>query len=132
MGFINAALDDVQEDKAVPEGEYDLRITDVKEGKTKKGQDMVTCMVKIEGSEGEGAQPIFVNLLFNSDNPQAARLQALDVKRFLAAFNIPHDSRGFNTEDLQGATANCFVAQEEDQQGNIRNVLKPPRLRDDD
>jgi hypothetical protein len=61
VGFINAALDDVQEDKAVPEGEYDLRITDVKEGKSRKGQDMVTVMIKIEGREGEGAQPIFAN-----------------------------------------------------------------------
>jgi hypothetical protein len=130
MPFINAAMDDVREDKPVEEGEYDLRITSVKEKESKKGQPMLEVMLKIEGREGEGASPIWHYLLFNSPDQAAARMQALDLKRFLTLFNVPVDPNGFNSDDLVGATASCMVIQEEDDRGNIRNALRLPRLQD--
>lgn len=115
MPFINANIKDAQEDKVVPEGNYDLVITSVQEKDSKNGEPMLACLIKIEGEEGQSAKPIFHYIMLPSDKgaepdakyPNTRRLR--DMRRFLEVFEVPWDESGFDTDDLQGARGNCLV-----------------------
>jgi hypothetical protein len=131
MPFISVPLDDVKEPKAVPEGEYDLRIIDAEDTESKKGNPMTVVRIAIEG---EDAMPIRHYITYPDDNlpREQVQMRLLDLKRFLTCFGIPFDPSGFNSEDLAGATGRCMVIQEEanDESGNIYNRLRLPRLKE--
>ena len=129
MGFISLPLEDVKEPEVVPDGNYDLRIIKAEDGRSKAGNDMTSIMIKVEDDRYPDAQVIRHWLTYpDEDTPKDQRyLRLLDIKRFLLAFGIPYE-KGFESEDLVGATGKCLVYQEEGDDGNIYNRLRLPRL----
>lgn len=128
MAFIKAKLDDVHESQPVPEGEYSLRITRAEQRDSKKGQPMIEVRLKIEDKDYPNASLIY-HYLLSPDGCEAdvAYLRKLEWKRFCATFDLPLNC---DADDMPGQTGECFVTQEEDDNGVPRNRLRLPRLRD--
>ncbi len=127
MPFIKESLSDVQEARPAPEGEYDLRILKATQGESKKGNDMITCLIGF--ADGTDAPPFGHWLLgwdSKTDDEEVMRRKR-EIKRFCAVFDIPED---FDAEDLKGETGRCFVVLDEGDDEVIRNRLKLPRLKD--
>ena len=125
MPFIEAAIKDAKESVAVPEGEYDLRIVGVYDQVEENG--FVICNVAIESGDHPNAALIryFLNVPQNDDEPQKTSFKLLMMKRFLSAFEVPFEDTGFNTDDLEGATATLGLKQrsvDKDKQGNTLSV----------
>lgn len=119
MPFINAALGDAQEASAVPEGNYHLRIMKKEDTKTagkggKPVRDMTKVYIRIEDPNYPNASMITQYLVYplSTDEPDTKNLMNLNVRRFLAVFEIPWEAAGFNTDDLPGAEADCLLSQE--------------------
>ena len=128
MAFIKEAMTDVNEPKAAPEGEYDLRIVKAKEQDAKSGRAMVVATIVIETPEADA--PPFMHYLLaphETDDEDQVRNRLLEVKRFCALFDVPED---FDAPDLVGKTAVGYLKQETGDDGVVRNRLVPPRLRD--
>lgn len=132
MPFIKVPLDDAKEQEAVPEGEYDLRIVKAEDGESKKGNPMTTVMIAIENSGIPNPNIVRHWLTYPDDNTPADQrnMRLLDIKRFLTAFGVPTEDGGFNSDDLPGQTARCFLSQEEGDDGQIYNRLRLPRLKE--
>lgn len=131
MGFIAVQLDNVREPEVVPEGEYDLRIVKKEDTKSKKGNPMTVCYIRIE--DASTPNPAIVTHYLTpptSDTPpDQVQMRSLDIKRFVTLFGIGYDERGFDTDDLVGAVARGTLVQEEGDDGVIRNRIKLPRLK---
>lgn len=132
MPFITTPIDDAKEPEAAPEGEYDLRIVKSEDGESKKGNAMTTVFIRIEDAAIPNAAPIRHWLTYpDSQTPADQRqMRLLDIKRFLTVFGIPFEAKGFNTDDLAGATGRCYIYQEEGDDGNVYNRLRLPRLKE--
>jgi hypothetical protein len=129
MPIIEVPLGDSYEDAPVPEGEYDLRIQDVKDGRNKKdtaNQSMV--MIKVDDGEYPNAATIFHYLTYpgEGDTEEQVRGKMRNLTRFLKLFSVAYEKKGFNSEDLPGCTARATLTQEE-YEGNITNRLRLPR-----
>lgn len=128
MAFIKENLDDVQEGKPAPEGEYDLRIVKAEATESKKGRDMVKLVIAFD--DGTDALPFAHYLMAwdDSDGEDQIKMRKLEIKRFCAAFDAPED---FDAEDLVGKTAQrVMVMQEVGQDDVTRNRMRLPRLKD--
>lgn len=131
MAFISAKLDDtVAEPKAVPEGEYALRIMKAERSKSKNGNDMTVVVIRVE--DDPNAALIYHYILdVTKDMPADQKaMRALELKRFLQTFGVPFQIDGYDPEDLPGATANVMLVQEEGDDGVVRNRLRLPRLKE--
>lgn len=132
MPFISVPIDDAKEMEAVPEGEYDLRIIKAEDGESKKGNPMTTVMLRIENAGIPNPAPVrhwITHVTADTPEDQKA-MRLLDTARFLQCFGIPHESHGFNSDDLEGATGTCMLTQEENEEnGEVYNRLRLPRLR---
>lgn len=133
MPFVKLALDDVKEPEPVPEGVYDLRIVKTQDTESKKGNPMTVITIRIEDAGIKNPSPIVHYMTYpDADLPEEQKnFRLLDIKRFLSVFGIPFDPHGFDTDGLQGATANkAMVVQEEGDDKIIRNRIRLPRLRE--
>ncbi len=132
MPFIHMGenLDDLQEDQPVPEGVYDLMIVtkgDMK--KSESGRTMIPLGIRIEDPDYPDAALVWHNLVFPLDDepePRTKKLLLLNIKRFLACFNISWGEEGFDDEELDGAKGKCALVQSE-WQGQPRNELRLPK-----
>lgn len=135
MPFISVALNDAKEPEAVPEGPYDLRIVKHSDEPSKKsGNPMTTVYIKIEDAAYPNASLVRHWLVPPAnDTPADQRMmRTLDIKRFLTAFGVPMQGEGFDSDDLDGATASqIMLTQEEDEEsGNVYNRIRLPRLKE--
>lgn len=143
MPFITAALGDAKESSPVPEGVYPLRIvkhevTKTKGDSGKSVRDMVVVDIRVEDPNYPNASLVreyLVHALAN-DTPEVRNLMNLQIRRVLEVFGIPYEDGGYNTDDLQGATGECLLRQEQIQPTDGRpaytvNRLEPPRLKDE-
>lgn len=119
-------IDDVQEDKPVPEGEYTLVITDVKEKNNEDGSlKNLLVICEIQGHDGAA------NVLHNISMPQPAddaekvTNKMKFIKRFISLFNIKTDGGKLNLQNFPGAKAKAMLTLEE-YQGNVSNKIKLP------
>lgn len=111
MSFIEMeGIDDVKEAEIQPEGEYNLVITSVTEGRNKdNNRDMIKC--RLEFADYPEAQSILhqIALPNEEDDKDKRKFMLLMLKRFLAVFGVQMEGGGFEVEDLQGATGICKV-----------------------
>jgi hypothetical protein len=129
MSFIDlpiADMDEIQEDKPVPEGEYNLVISDAKEKADESGAlkgIMVIC--EIQGMEG--ASNVFhnISLPLPGDASDKINNKLKFIKRFVQHFKIAVKGNQLNIQDFLGKTAKCMLTQEE-YNGNISNKIKLP------
>ena len=132
MSFLQVeGLGDDYEDEAVPEGSYNLRIVDTREGRNKADTcDQLTVLISVDDDEFPNSKTIFHYLTFpgEADDDNVKRNKMRNVTRFLKLFDVPYEKDGINSEDMVGNTADCVLTQEE-YEGNISNRLRLPSTR---
>lgn len=134
MPLINASdLGEDLEDKAVPEGEYELRVVKAEYKETKSGENhMIALAARVEGQDGEGISLVNHYIVMPKDGDVAAttRMRMRDLKRFLVAFGVDTKD-GFDpetqTEELVGLTGKVRLVQEE-YEGNVSNKIRLPKV----
>jgi len=129
MSFIEIeGLGDDYEDKPVPEGEYEVRVEDIKEQTAKDGKSVqIMCMIKVQHPDFPDSATIFHYLTFpnDDDDTEKRRTKMRMNGRFLKAFGVKFEKKGFNGEDIIGCTAMLGLKQEE-YEGSVRNSLMLP------
>ena len=132
MSFLQVeGLGDDYEDEAVPEGSYNLRIVDTREGRNKADTcDQLTVLISVDDDEFPNSKTIFHYLTFpgEADDDNVRRNKMRNVTRFLKLFDVPYEKNGINSEDMVGNTADCVLPHEE-YEGNISNRLRLPSTR---
>jgi hypothetical protein len=134
MPFINVgkSLDDVPEESAVPEGDYDLSIVSVGEPYTsEKGRTVIKVNLRVDDPDYPDAKLVLHAMAFPNENdwnnePRTAKLMLRNVKRFLKVFGVNWDDAGFDSEELLGATGRCRLIQDI-YEGETNNKLQLPR-----
>lgn len=113
MPFIEMALGDVGEQYAAPSGTYDLVVLKAEEAasraaKEEHGDDaepnMLVVTIGIQSDEHPDAAPFRAWFTY-PDGGDYDDMRIREIKRFLYWFNVPMEGNGFNTEDIEGATA---------------------------
>ena len=129
MSFIElpiSDMDDIQESQPVPEGEYNLVISEAKEKQNESGElkgIMVIC--EIQGMEN--ASNVFhnISLPLPGDESDKINNKLKFIKRFVQHFKIPVKGNQLNVQDFLGKTARCMLTQEE-YNGSVSNKIKLP------
>lgn len=137
MSFIElgANLAEVQEQKPVESGNYDIVVAYVDEGTSKKGSPMITVGHEIVDHPDAAMVYTYLTLPTEDDEPKARNFKLLQIKRYAALMGLDIDE-GFNTEDLYGLSANCYIKKEEIEQEDegapvaFRNNMVVPKLQD--
>ena len=134
MPFIELGLGDIKEARSVPADTYALQIENIFEKRNEeKNRDSIMVVINVMNPPAgiENPAPIFHYLSFpnSDDDKRNIDFFMLNLKRFLTVFNIPFEANGFDTEDLPGATGECYV-EEEEFEGSLKNVLRLPPLED--
>lgn len=129
MSFIDLPItdmDEIQEDKPVPEGEYNLVISDAKE-KTDESGALKGIMVICEIQGMDGACNVFhnISLPLPGDTSDKINNKLKFIKRFVQLFKIPVKGNQLNIQDFLGKTAKCMLNQGE-YNGTISNKIKLP------
>lgn len=129
MGFISVPLDDVQESKPAPEGEYTLKILKAVSGKSKAGTKMATITIGFNDPEAGDAPPFMHWLRDPGDieDDSQRQMAAIEAKRFAQVFDLQDD---WEVDDLPGEEGTCMVMQEEGDDRITRNRLRLPRLKE--
>lgn len=131
MPLVKAPLEDDFESQPVPEGNYDLRIQSAEDKDSAAGNAMTAIMITIEDPDHPNATPIFFFLNYPPKEHEYYDLMWQQNKRFLTVFDVPYDKSGFNTDDLDGATGNCFVEHNMVEYNGVeapKNELRLPRV----
>jgi hypothetical protein len=139
MTFVPVNFDDAQEAKPAQPGVYEMQITAAEETVTgEKSKNPGSPQLKV--TLGFADQPNTPNITQYLSLPYAGdengAFKTLLLKRFLVHFKIPFDSQGLDTErvcmEAIGCSARTEVTlTEPDENGNVYNRLKVPRLRDE-
>lgn len=129
MSFIDLPindLDEIQEDKPVPEGEYNLVISDAKEKQNEAGElKGILVICEIQGMDGAANVLHNISLPLPGDDESKVKNKLLFLKRFVQKFNIPLKNGQLNIQEFLGKTAKVMLVQE-DYQGTISNKMKLP------
>lgn len=127
MGFITESLEDVHEPIAAPEGDYDVRIIKAERKESKKGRDMIALLLKIDGYDAQPFNHFLLSWNSMDDDEDQIRMRKLEIKRFVAAFDLPDD---FDAEDCVGQTASVYLTQEVGDDDVVRNRMRLPRIKE--
>lgn len=132
MSFIELPItdmDDIQEDKPVPEGEYNLVISDAKEKQAEDGTlKGILVICEIQGMEGASNVLHNISLPLPGDEPTKVENKLKFIKRFIQLFKIPVKGNQLNIQEFLGKTAKAMLTQEE-YNGNISNKIKLPNAK---
>src|SRR6266480_4321232 len=130
MPVIETNLGDVKEPKPVPRGRYALTIAEAEHNEEK---NYVRVSIGIDEHLDSPNITHILSLDKPDNDPSKEEFKKLMRKRFLVAFDIPHDDSGFNTDDFAGAKAELEVtltSADDDEQGRTFNRLVLPKLPD--
>lgn len=121
MSILDVNLEDVQELRSVPEGEYRLVIEKMEVRSSAKGQEMLVVRYSVEGDVN--AKNIFDYLILPGQYDDAARNQAAGrkIKRMCQAFNLPLSD--IDMEDAVGSQG-WVILSVEDYEGEDSNKIK--------
>ncbi len=132
MPVIQTDLSDVHEPKPVPRAVYALTISEAEIVEEKH-------LVRISIGIDEHLDAPNINhtlwLARDTDEDWQTKSNALNTKRFLVAFGIPHDDTEYNTDDFAGCRGECEVSlsdPDKDPQGRVWNRLILPPLADEE
>lgn len=125
MSFINLGKDinEVKDPETVPEGMYDLAVTKVMEKKNDHG-DLTGLNIIIDVVGYVEAQDVFhhLSLPVDGDDEEKVNFKLRFLKKFLEAFDIPFDKKGFDMASLMGAQGKCKLGLNE-YQGQVSNKI---------
>ena len=132
MPRIEVNLKDVHEPKPVPGGKrYALTVS---EAEFRDEKNDIRVSIGIDDHLDSPNVSHYISLPKAEDDEGMAAFKARMLKRFLVAFNIPHDEDGFEIEDFAGAQAEVeLVLSDADKDtGAVYNRLRLPRLVDEE
>lgn len=140
MAFLAINLDETVEQKAAPKGSYELQITGAQNtttGENSKHPGAPMIKATLGFTDLDVNAPVvthYITLPYEGDDNATFKL--LMLKRFLSAFGIPYSKEGIDTEalafDMIGKTGTIEVdLTEPNENGDVFNRLKIPRLRDE-
>lgn len=114
MSFIDLPFDPEEIDKLVPEGQYELVVTDVKENKDDSGNLKGLLVIhEIQGHD-EAANVLHnVSLPLPGDDETKVKNKIRFIKRYLNLFNIPSDGGRLDPVKFLGKRATCNIVIEE-------------------
>jgi len=124
MSFIDLGIDPNEVDKLVPEGSYELVVSDLKESKIDDGT--LKGLLVIHEIQGH---PEAANVLHNisfplpGDDDEKKLNKIRFMKRYLQLFNIPCAGGRLDPMDFIGKRAECFLVIE-DYEGMESNKIK--------
>lgn len=121
--FVNIeGLDEAQELKSVPAGEYQVRVTDAK---IKTGEKGTYLMLVMDLPNEPLSKNINHVMMFPTpaDDPKRANNRKLAIRNALQACGIPYTG-GFNAADLIGSTPWALLTEEEDNEYGKQNRVK--------
>jgi hypothetical protein len=121
MALFNNPFDEPTEDKIMPEGEYNLKVTSVNTKTADTGREYL--LVTFANIDEPDAETIFhrVNGLMPDDEPQTRKVLSNMAHEFFAYFGLDPNSGG--SAELIGRDCAALVVQTE-WQGRIRNEIK--------
>jgi len=132
MARIEVNLQDVKEPKPVPGGKrYALTIA---EAEFREEKNDIRISIGIDDHLDAPNVSHYCSLPKAEDEEGKAAFKARMLKRFLVAFNIPHDGDGFEVEDFPGAQAEIELGMSDPDKetGAVYNRLRLPRLQDEE
>lgn len=138
--FFSVNLNDTQEQKPAPKGQYELQITScqlTETGEKSKNPGKPMWKIGLGFTDLELNAPNithYVTLPYEGD--ENINLKLIGLKRFLVAFDIPYGDDGLDFDDLAyamvGKTAVVGVDQSDpNENGDIYNRIIVPRLREE-
>lgn len=124
MSFITVAIGEAVEKEAMPEGPYNLVVTEAVPYKNdNSGKDSIKCSIGFADHPEAKNIMHFIALPHESDDAEKMNNKLLSLKKFLEKFNVPFEESGFNVEDINGATAYVFVDVENDPEYGNQNGI---------
>ena len=124
MAFIEVAISEAVAKEAMPEGSYNLVITDAQPyHNDNSGKDSIQCSIGFEDHVEASNITHFIALPHESDDAEKRNNKLLGLRKFLEKFSVAFEETGFNVEDLNGARAFMFVKQEVDDEYGPQNEI---------
>lgn len=132
MPFIEIPLGDAVAKSLAEEGTHLVRIKGHKIVKSKDPNktDQMNTNILLEFPERPNTKTMFHTLpgidsteIGNEEAEDTVNNKLLMTRAFLDAFDIEYTEEGYNSEDLNGAEAECRIGIEEGDDGRMRNRL---------
>lgn len=124
MGFIDGMnFDDVVEPTARPEGEYELRIVEIKQDTNKNGEPYILPRFEMVGEVGAKSVGRYMALPIATMDAEKLNKTKLALKRFFDALGVDA-SQGIDLDSLVGETVWAMLGLEEDEEYGEQNFIK--------
>jgi len=124
MGFLEGLdFDDVIEPKAVPEGEYELRVIEVTQNVNKNNEPYIMPRFEIASEPTAKEVSKYMALPINSMDEKRMNRTKLNLKRFFDAMGVDI-SGGVDLDALKGETVWAILGLEEDDEYGEQNFIK--------
>ncbi len=126
MSFIDipaSRVEEAQEPKAVPEGEYELSVLRAEVKDTRTGGKMISLAFKIEGEPLAQVVPDWLHLPDDNDDPNAENRKLLRIKQFCQAFDYDY-ANGIDTDELVGQTGKAILGLKEHETYGEQNSIR--------
>ena len=122
-------IEDIEEQKALPAGQYLVRVTDAVMMNSKAGNPMLRIITEFPDEPSGSDVWHYINMPVKDTPEDQARMRLLELKRILTAFDCDFGPKGFEPTGLIGQECELYVSVEQDQNGIDRNRLNAPTLK---
>lgn len=106
MSFLELNLNEAKQFDTLPEGEYEVEVTDVERGTNKEsGKSYVKMTLEPVGYDNVWDINYFLNIPHSSDKDKTKAVKLNRIKEAVEHFSVEYSEDGFNIEDFQGKRA---------------------------
>ena len=121
-------IEDIEEQKALPAGQYLVRISNAELMNSKKGIPMLRIIAEFPDEPSGSDVWHYINMPVEDTPEDQARMRLLELKRTLVAFSCEYGPKGFDPAGLIGQECELYVSVEQDQNGVDRTRLNMPKV----
>ena len=121
-------IEDIEEQKALPAGQFVVRIRIAELMNSKKGNPMLRIIAEFPDEPSGSDVWHYINMPVDDTPEDQARMRLLELKRTLVAFDCEYGPKGFDPAGLIGQECELYVSVEQDQNGVDRNRLNMPKV----
>ena len=126
MGILDIDVSNTPEMEPAPDGEHEVRITDVTEGTDKNGSPYLLPRFEVVGVDTAPDFTKFYGLPtkeMKAEDPKRHQRASLNLKKFFEAFGIDPSSPG-DPQEWRGETAWAMLGTEVNEEFGDRNYIK--------
>ena len=117
-------IEDIEEQKALPAGQYLVRISNAELMNSKKGNPMLRIIAEFPDEPSGSDVWHYINMHVDDTPEDQARMRLLELKRTLEAFGCEYGPKGFDPAGLIGQECELYISVEQDQDRNRLNMPK--------